>query len=242
MRWEHTAARFLFPMAGILVVHVGGNKLRLNPNLPPLISASPQARPANPRANAANPRGHAATSGVYLATPKWHVTTPRVRAITPRVYLAFYSCGNLASITIGNGVTNIGSYAFSHCFNLTSVYFTGNSPAPTNDSSVFQYVGVGMVYYLPGSTGWGTMFDGWPTAVWLPQVQTSDGSFGVLTNQFGFNINWASDQAVVVEACTDLSNPVWTPVGTNTLTDGLSYFSDSQWTNYPGRFYRLRSP
>jgi hypothetical protein len=36
-------------------------------------------------------------------------------------------------------------------------------------------------------------------------------------------------------------------LSTNTLntfvgTNGTSYFSDPQWTNYPGRFYRLRSP
>jgi hypothetical protein len=76
--------------------------------------------------------------------------------------------------------------------------------------------------------------------LWLPQVQTGDGNFGIQTNQFGFNINWASGHTVVVEACTDLANPVWTPVATN--TGGLSYFSDPAWTNYPGRFYRLRSP
>jgi hypothetical protein len=47
---------------------------------------------------------------------------------------------------------------------------------------------------------------------------------------------------VVVEACTDLANAVWSPVGTNTLTGGSSYFSDPQWTNYPARLYRLRWP
>jgi len=101
-----------------------------------------------------------------------------------------------------------------------------------------------IVYYLPGTTGWSDFANntGVLTALWLPQVQTSDASFGVQANQFGFNINWARGQTLVVEACTDLSNPVWTPVATNTLTGGSSYFSDSQWTNYPGRFYRLRSP
>ena len=65
------------------------------------------------------------------------------------------------------------------------------------------------VYYLPGTTGWDdfALFTGVPTALWLPAMQTSDGSFGVQNNQFGFNINWASDQTVVVEACTNLSNP-----------------------------------
>ena len=67
-------------------------------------------------------------------------------------------------------------------------------------------------------------------------------SFGVRTNQFGFTITGTSNLVIVVEACTNLANPVWSPVGTNTLTGGSSYFSDPQWTNYPGRFYRLRSP
>jgi hypothetical protein len=31
-------------------------------------------------------------------------------------------------------------------------------------------------------------------------------------------------------------------VQTNTLTGGSAYFSDPQWMNYPGRFYRIRSP
>jgi hypothetical protein len=75
-----------------------------------------------------------------------------------------------------------------------------------------------------------------------PTILNFEPNFGVQTNQFGFTISWATNIPVVVEACTDLSNPAWTPVGTNTLTDGVSYFSDSQWANYPGRYYRLRSP
>jgi hypothetical protein len=65
---------------------------------------------------------------------------------------------------------------------------------------------------------------------------------GSTTNGFGFTISWATNIPVVVEACTDLANAVWSPIRTNTLTDGCCYFCDPQWTNYPGRFYRLRSP
>jgi hypothetical protein len=75
-----------------------------------------------------------------------------------------------------------------------------------------------------------------------PRVQTTDPSFGVHTNQFGFTISGASGTVVVVDACTTLSNPVWVPVRTNTLSGSSVYFGDPQWTNYPGRFYRLRSP
>jgi predicted oxidoreductase len=86
------------------------------------------------------------------------------------------------------------------------------------------------------------MFGDRPTALWLPRAQTNDGSFGVRSNQFGFNIIWADRMTVAVEACTNLTNPVWSPLQTNTLTGGSSYFSDPQWTNQPARFYRLHSP
>lgn len=75
-----------------------------------------------------------------------------------------------------------------------------------------------------------------------PQVLTSDSSFGVRTNQFGFTIAGYSDVVFVVEACTNLADPVWLPMQTNTLTGGSAYFSDSQWKSYRDRFYRLRVP
>jgi hypothetical protein len=70
-------------------------------------------------------------------------------------------------------------------------------------------------FYLPGATGWDSTFSGQPTALWLPQAQAGGANFGVETNQFGFTINWADGQSVVVEACADLANPNWQPVQTN---------------------------
>jgi hypothetical protein len=153
---------------------------------------------------------------------------------------AFQSCPNLTSLTVPNSVTSIGSLAFNADPSLVAIYFQGN--APTVASFGFDIQATVTVFYLPGTTGWDTNLGGLPTALWLPQVQSNDASFGVQTNQFGFNINWASGQTVVVEACTNFANPVWQPVQTNTIIDGTLYFSDPQWTNYPGRFYRLRSP
>jgi hypothetical protein len=153
---------------------------------------------------------------------------------------AFLGCQNLASVTIARSVNNIGGQAFISCPKLAGVYFEGNAPANVN-SNVFTY-DKATVYYLPGTTGWGTTFAGLPTAVWHPRMETNDASFGVRTNQFGFNIKWGSGMTIVVEASTELANPVWSPVGANTLTSGSSYFSDPEWTNYPVRFYRLRSP
>jgi hypothetical protein len=96
------------------------------------------------------------------------------------------------------------------------------------------------VYYLPGTTGWGSTFGGRPTAVWKPQVLTGDGSFGIRDGHLTFDIFWARDKVVVVEACADLANPDWVQVGTRTLTENVTPFSDPEAASQPGRFYRLR--
>ncbi len=73
-----------------------------------------------------------------------------------------------------------------------------------------------------------------------PEVQY-DASFGVVSNRFGFNINWTSGQVVVVDASTNLTQTNWIPLVTGTLSGIPYYFFDSKWTNYIGRFYRIRS-
>jgi hypothetical protein len=151
---------------------------------------------------------------------------------------AFYFCTRLTSVTIPNSITGIGSFAFRQCTNLTSAYFLGN--APPNDNSVFFNDPV-FVYYLAGTTGWGSTFGGRPALLWNPQANT----FGFTGGQFGFNITSPSPTyaVIVVEACTNLSHPVWLPVSTNTLINlGPSAFSDPQSGSYPNRFYRFRSP
>jgi hypothetical protein len=156
---------------------------------------------------------------------------------------AFFLCSDLTEVTLPGSVTSIGTNAFWSCSRLTSAYFKGNAPAA--DSSVFSYCNYATVYYLPGTVGWSSTFGGRPTALWFlpnPMILNFEPNFGVQTNGFGFTISWATNIPVVVEACTNFVNPAWQPVATNTLTNGSFYFSDPQWTNYPGRFYRLRSP
>jgi hypothetical protein len=153
----------------------------------------------------------------------------------------------LTNVTIDAGVTNIGSGAFAGCSNLTAVYFAGNAPSAAelvfgNGETMDTRV---IAYHLPGTTGWSATFSGIPTALWFlpnPTILTFEPNFGVRTNNFGFTISWATNVPVVVETCTNLASPVWSPQATNTLTGGTSYFSDPQWTNYPERFYRVRSP
>lgn len=158
---------------------------------------------------------------------------------------AFGECPNLTNVIMSANVTSIGDYVFFDCPNLVSVYFPGNAPS-------FQF-GTGMtlfesdsnlaLYYLTGTTGWNDFSEltGIPVTPWLPQMETGTDYFGIQTNQFSFNVFWASGQTVVVDACTNLLNPQWQPQQTNTLTNCAAYFSDAQWTNYPSRYYRVRS-
>ena len=153
----------------------------------------------------------------------------------------FYNCVNLTSINIGNNVTSIGDQVFYNCPGL-NIHFSGRQPSL--GSSVFTGDMQATAYYLPGTSGWGATFGGLTTAFWFlpnPLVLSGESSFGVRTNRFGFTISWATNVSVVVEACTNFANPVWIPMSTNTLISGSSYFSDSKWTNSPGRYYRLRS-
>jgi hypothetical protein len=153
---------------------------------------------------------------------------------------AFFNSASLTSVSIPNSVTNIGNYAFSGCTKLAGIFFQGN--VPSLGSSVFAYDENATAYYLPGTTGWGATFGGRPAVLWNPQMQTSGATFGVRTNRFGFTIIGTSNLVIVVDASTNLANHKWAPVGTNTLANGSSYFSDPQWTNHPARLYRLRSP
>jgi hypothetical protein len=134
------------------------------------------------------------------------------------------------------------NYSFGYCYNMTNIYFNGDAPAV--DSTVFTLDTNLTAYYLPGTTGWQvfTATTGVPTVLWNPLIQTGDGNFGIRKNQFGFDITGTTNIPIVVEACTNLVHPVWIPLQSLVLTNGLFYFSDPQWTNYPGRYYRISSP
>ena len=152
---------------------------------------------------------------------------------------AFYGCTSLTSSTIPGSVTSIGTWAFEYCTALTNIFFKGN--APTLGSSVFSSTPA-TIYYLPGTTGWGTSYGGRPTLLWNPTVQC-DATFGFASDRFGFNIAGTTNIPVVVQATTNLATGVWMPLLTNTLgASGSLYFTDPSSTNMPARFYRIVWP
>ena len=175
------------------------------------------------------------------------VTIPN--GVTTIGNMAFNSCSGLTNVTIPASVANFGFNAFGWCSSLTGVYFLGNAPA---GMFVFNGDTAATAYYLAGTTGWGPFIGGMsrdnggiPTALWnpssAPAIQLPGTGFGPDSNQFGFNIVGSSNLEVVVEACAGIGSPAWVPIYTNILTDGSIAFSDPDWTNYPARFYRVRS-
>ncbi|MEY4916836.1 MAG: hypothetical protein RL616_749, partial [Verrucomicrobiota bacterium] len=127
---------------------------------------------------------------------------------------AFIFCSALKSVTFPSSLISIGTNAFKSCVNLHQAYFMGNAPLVNGgpgsaDRTVFTNTfSGGTVFYLPGTTGWGSTFGNWPTAVGAFQKQPSlfagGSNFGVQSNHFNFAISWATNTPVVVEASTNL--------------------------------------
>jgi hypothetical protein len=71
--------------------------------------------------------------------------------------------------------------------------------------------------------------------------QVGPGRYQFTDSKAATTVSWASNATVVVEASTNLAVLDWQPLQTNTIvaTNGFFFFSDANWTNYPGRFYRV---
>src|SRR5262249_17807589 len=113
----------------------------------------------------------------------------------------------------------------------------GNAPGFVG-ADVFLYTDDATNYYLPGTTGWGATFAGRPAVLWNPLMQSS----GVGRGGFRVKINGTTNIPILLHAPTTLPNSYWVPLQSLTLTNGTFHFSDPSSTNYPARFYRIRSP
>ena len=71
-----------------------------------------------------------------------------------------------------------------------------------------------------------------------PRIITDDSSFGLLSNVFGFKIDAAPGQFVVIQTSTNLID--WSPILTNQAdSSGLIMFSEPSSPPLPWLFYRL---
>jgi hypothetical protein len=154
---------------------------------------------------------------------------------------AFSGCTGLATVTVPASVTSSGDWTFSSCASLKQVHFRGD--APREGSYVFYGDNDTTVYYDHDRKGWGSTYAGRPAvALGAPVIPLSISAAAFAVDRFGFTINGAADQVVIVEACNDLGNPTWSAISTNTLTGGTSSFSDPASSSSSTRVYRLRLP
>ena len=89
-----------------------------------------------------------------------------------------------------------------------------DAPRLCNRHCVFKNANQAIVYFEAGTTGWTDTFGGRPAKLWDPLTLPRATNFGVKSGQFGFNVTGTSGLLFVVEAPTDLVQPVWTPVST----------------------------
>jgi hypothetical protein len=155
---------------------------------------------------------------------------------------AFYGSPNLQKVVLGPRMTTLQGAAFESCPHLAGVYCLGNAPA-LGGNYIF-YGNTNVVFRLAGTAGWGVTLQNAPVIVWSlpnPLTLTYTSTFGPNSNSITFTIPYASNDQVVVDACTDLFNPAWQSIQTNPLIWGPTLFTDSLSTNYSHRFYRLRA-
>ncbi len=156
-------------------------------------------------------------------------------------YGLFLGCSSLQEITIRGNIDLVLDLSFGYCPSLKRIFFTGNAPTYIGDRA-FENTANATIYYLPGTSGWGSMLGPRPALLWNPQIRTLGDGFGVRTNQFCFTVSGTSNIPIVLEAATNLATGTWAPLQSCSLTNGSICLSDPQWTNYPSRFYRIRSP
>ena len=95
-------------------------------------------------------------------------------------YRAFYNCSGLTSITIPDGVTNIGNYAFYFCRGLTSVTI-GGSVTSIGENAFYNCTGLTSITFNGTMEQWTAVSKGtnWKTNVPATEVVCTDGTISI---------------------------------------------------------------
>ena len=147
-----------------------------------MLPASVSSMSANPfrgcnsltsiRVNPANPAYCSSADGVVfnkekaslVSYPAGKTGNYDIPGSVTHIGASAFQGSNLTSVTVPSSVTAIGMLAFKWCHSLAGVYFKGN--VPSHGGRAFEGTTTPIIYYRPGTTGWGTEFGGRPTAEW----------------------------------------------------------------------------
>jgi hypothetical protein len=144
---------------------------------------------------------------------------------------AFQACFSLTNVIIPNSVTNIAAAAFQFCPALAGVYFRGNAPTPTTNTTVFSGDTNAIAYYLPGATNWGATFDGIPAVMRPPPAL----AISTYSNQPVLFFPAGVGAGYVVQMTTNLSTGPWVTVTNGAVMTAIMV------TNPPvSAFFRLQ--
>jgi hypothetical protein len=141
---------------------------------------------------------------------------------------AFFDCTSLDNLEFPASLTSLGQYSFGACQSLASVCFAGNQPA--DGGSVFYFdPSLSTILVLNGTTGWGSTYDGIPTAP-CTTCGNSVPQLGILLSGKNVIVGWlTSYSGFTLQSTTNLSPPVvWGTV--------------SQAPSIVGNFYAVTNP
>jgi formylglycine-generating enzyme required for sulfatase activity len=144
--------------------------------------------------------------------------------------LTFQGCTSLTSVTLGNSVTRIGDGAFGDCTRLGSIYFQGNAPGDVGADVLAGTPAI--VYYLPGTRGWGPTLGGHPTVLVHPAAVLE------LALYPGIRVTGEVGTTYVIESKADVEGDFWLTRGWLELTTPTAIWMDPVPTDSPRRVYR----
>jgi len=169
----------------------------------------------------------------------------RLTVIDPVIAVQPLSQNGNAGQSVTFSVTAVGTEPLRYQWRKDSVQLVDGANIAGAATAVLRLINLLRVsvgdYSVVVSNGFGSATSAVATllvGLTPPVILTGDGAFGVISNQFGFNVSGVSSQVVIVERSSNLLQ--WLPLHTNTLGSSPVYFSDPGWSQSPHGFYRAR--